>query len=172
MPKTFIAVIGGGDAAGPIADMAKGVGAALAEANLSLVCGGRGGVMEAACCGHRSKRTPNQGIVTMGLLPGESSSTANPYVDVAVPTGLGIARNLLVVRSAKAVIAIGGGSGTLSELAFAWQLGLPVVALSASGGIAAEFAGRPIDSRRSDTVLDAAGPSEAVSLVVEAISAT
>jgi len=167
MPKTFIAVIGAGDASGPIAELAEGVGAAVAEAGRSLVCGGRAGVMEAACRGHHLGRLPTQDVVTMGILPGEAAGAANPYVDIAVPTGLGIARNILVVRSAVGVIAVGGGSGTLSELAFAWQLGLPVVALSPSGGIAAEFAGKSVDSRRPDTVLAASDPREAVSLLVE-----
>jgi uncharacterized protein (TIGR00725 family) len=89
-----------------------------------LVTGGLGGVMEAACRGAR-----DAGGTTIGILPGADRSAANPYVDVAIPTGLGEARNALVVRSADAVIAIGGAYGTLSEIAFALKAGKRVVGL-------------------------------------------
>jgi uncharacterized protein (TIGR00725 family) len=87
-----------------------------------LVCGGLGGVMEAACRGARSK-----GGLTVGLLPSDDRGTANGWVQVAIATGLGEARNALIVRSADVVIAIGGGWGTLSEIAFARKAGKPVV---------------------------------------------
>jgi uncharacterized protein (TIGR00725 family) len=86
------------------------------------VCGGLGGVMEAACRGARSR-----GGLTVGLLPGVDRDAANGWVVVALPTGLGEARNALVVRAADAVVAIGGGWGTLSEIALALKAGVPVV---------------------------------------------
>jgi uncharacterized protein (TIGR00725 family) len=89
-----------------------------------LVCGGLGGVMEAACRGAKGS-----GGLTVGILPGADRAAANPFVDVAIPTGLGEARNALVVRAADAVIAIGGGYGTLSEIALALRAGKPVVGL-------------------------------------------
>jgi uncharacterized protein (TIGR00725 family) len=101
------------------------VGRLIAEAGGIVVCGGLGGVMEAACRGARSA-----GGVTVGLLPSDERRTANPFVSVALPTGLGELRNGLVVRAADAVVAIGGEWGTLSEIAFARKLGKPVVALS------------------------------------------
>ena len=89
-----------------------------------LVCGGRGGVMEAACRGAKSG-----GGTTVGILPGDRRSDANPHVDVALATGLGEARNALVVRAADALIAVGGEYGTLSEIALALKAGKPVVGL-------------------------------------------
>ena len=88
------------------------------------MCGGLGGVMEAACRG--AKET---GGTTIGILPSTDRSEANGFVDVAIPTGLGEARNALVVRAADAVIALGGGYGTLSEIALALKAGKPVVGL-------------------------------------------
>jgi uncharacterized protein (TIGR00725 family) len=89
-----------------------------------LVTGGLGGVMEAACRGAREA-----GGTTIGILPGSDRSAANAYVGIAIPTGLGEARNALVVRAADALIAIGGGYGTLSEIAFALKAGKRVVGL-------------------------------------------
>src|SRR5258707_10963525 len=110
-----IAVIGPGcDAADDELAQAEEAGAAIAEAGAGLVCGGLGGVMEAACRGARSR-----GGLTVGLLPGTDRDAANGWVVVALPTGLGEARNALVVRAADAVVAIGGGWGTLSEIALA-----------------------------------------------------
>jgi len=90
-----------------------------------LVCGGLGGVMEAACRGAKSA-----GGLTVGILPGVSRRDANPHVDVPVVTGMGEARNVLVVQSAQAVIAVSGEYGTLSEIAHALKIGIPVVGLS------------------------------------------
>jgi uncharacterized protein (TIGR00725 family) len=100
------------------------VGRLLAERGAMVVCGGLGGTMEAACRGARAA-----GGTTLGLLPGLDRSAANPFVSVAVPTGLGEARNALVVRAADAVIALGGGYGTLSEIALALKAGKRVVGL-------------------------------------------
>jgi uncharacterized protein (TIGR00725 family) len=96
----------------------------LAEAGAVLVCGGRGGVMEAACRGAKSANG-----LTIGILPGKSWSEANPYVDIPIVTGIGEARNAIITRTAQAVIAIGGSYGTLSEIAFALSFGTPVVGL-------------------------------------------
>ncbi|MQA87304.1 MAG: TIGR00725 family protein [Streptosporangiales bacterium] len=123
---SMLAVIGPGDAADPrLLTVAHSVGREVAEHGTALVCGGLGGVMEAACRGARER-----GGLTVGLLPGLDRRAANPYVDVAVPTGLGQGRNLLVVRAADAVIAVGGSWGTLSEVALACRDGKRVVSLS------------------------------------------
>jgi uncharacterized protein (TIGR00725 family) len=103
---------------------AEAVGRLVAEAGAVLVCGGRGGVMEASCRGARSA-----GGLTVGLLPGVDRDAANPFVDVAIPTGLGELRNGLIVRSADAIVAIGGEWGTLSEIALAAKTGTPVVGI-------------------------------------------
>ena len=100
------------------------MGRELAARGALLVTGGLGGVMEAACAGAKEG-----GGTTVGLLAGRDRSDANPYVDVAIPTGLGQARNAIVVRAADAVVAIGGGYGTLSEIALALRRDKRVVGL-------------------------------------------
>ena len=121
---TQIAVVGGSEATEPVAAMAAAVGAALATAGAIVVCGGLGGVMEAVCRGAKSA-----GGLTVGILPGRDPAAANRWVDVVIATGLGEARNALVVGSAAAVIAIEGEYGTLSEIALALRAGIPVVGL-------------------------------------------
>jgi uncharacterized protein (TIGR00725 family) len=100
------------------------VGRELGSRGAVLVCGGLGGVMEAACSGAKEA-----GGTTIGILPGSDRSAANEHVDFAIPTGLGEARNALVVRAADALVAVGGGYGTLSEIAFALKAGKRVVGL-------------------------------------------
>jgi uncharacterized protein (TIGR00725 family) len=117
-------VIGPGDASEEEVAAAERVGALVARRGAVLVCGGLGGVMEAACRGARGERG-----TTVGILPGLDRSAANPHLQVALPTGIGEARNALVVRAADSVIAIGGGYGTLSEIALALKAGKPVVGL-------------------------------------------
>lgn len=120
----IIAVVGDGRCPKEVADRAEAVGRALAEAGAVLVCGGLGGVMEAACRG--AKR---EGGTTIGILPGLVPGDANPFVDIPIVTGMGQNRNLLVVASAGAVVAVSGGYGTLSEIALALKHGIPVVGL-------------------------------------------
>lgn len=119
-----IAVVGGSEPTDAELADAEVIGAELAAAGAVVVCGGLGGVMEAACRGAKSA-----GGTTVGILPGTDVAAANRWVDVAVPTGMGEGRNVLVVRSAAAVIAVGGGYGTLSEIALALRAGTPVVGL-------------------------------------------
>ncbi len=120
-----IAVIGGSVATPEVLLEAEAVGAAVARAGAHLVCGGLGGVMEAACRGAR-----RGGGLTIGLLPGGDRRAANPYVRVAIPTGLGHFRNFLVVHAADGVIALPGAAGTRSEAAMAQTLGKPVATFS------------------------------------------
>jgi uncharacterized protein (TIGR00725 family) len=122
------------------------VGRELGSRGAVLVCGGLGGVMEAACKGAK-----DAGGTTIGILPGSDRSAANPYVDFAIPTGLGEARNALVVRSADALIAIGGGYGTLSEVALALKAGKRVVGLGTWDVDGVEAAGSP--EAAAETVL-------------------
>ena len=123
--KRFIAVIGGNQCSKEEAHLAEEVGRELARRGAALVCGGLGGVMEAACKGASS-----EGGLTIGILPGENPQAANPYVQVPIVTGIGYARNVAVVKSAQAVIAIGGNYGTLSEIAHALQSDIPVIGLN------------------------------------------
>jgi hypothetical protein len=120
----YIAVVGPGEASAEQLQAAEEVGARLAAAGGVVVTGGLGGVMEAASRGARSKRG-----VTVGLLPGTDRRAANGWVEVALATGMGELRNGLIVRSVDALVAIGGGAGTLSEIALALKLGKPVVGL-------------------------------------------
>jgi uncharacterized protein (TIGR00725 family) len=123
--KKFISIIGGFPCSAEEASMAEAVGRELARRSAILICGGEGGVMESACKGAQA-----EGGITIGVLPGNSRKTANPYVTVPIVTGIGAARNIIVVKSAQAVIAIGGGYGTLSEISFALKNGIPVIGLN------------------------------------------
>lgn len=123
-PHKAIAVIGAGDAPGEVRDAARQVGSAIARAGVVLVCGGRGGVMEAAAEGARAA-----GGHTIGILPSYDRASANPQIEFAIATGMGQARNAIVVASADAVIAMPGEAGTLSEIGLALKIGRPVVAL-------------------------------------------
>lgn len=126
-----MAVVGGHQCSPAEAALAEAVGRGLAESGAALLCGGLGGVMEAAARGAKSVA----GSVTIGVLPGEDPADANRYIDVPLATGMGEMRNALIVRAARAIIAIGGGWGTLSEIALARRIGRPVV------GLADAFAG-------------------------------
>lgn len=119
-----IAVVGGHKCTKEIYRIAQEVGKLIAEAGWILVCGGKTGVMEAACKGAKEA----DGL-TVGILPGSEADEANKYVDVKLPTGLGYARNFLVVRAADAIIAIDGEYGTLSEIAFAFNDPRPIVGI-------------------------------------------
>jgi uncharacterized protein (TIGR00725 family) len=119
-----VAVVGRGDASPSEIEAAEAVGKELGARGALLVCGGLGGAMEAACRGAKAA-----GGTTLGLLPGADRSAANAYVDVALATGLGEARNALVVRAADALVAVGGAYGTLSEIALALKLEKPVIGL-------------------------------------------
>ncbi|MFW6102287.1 MAG: TIGR00725 family protein [Chloroflexota bacterium] len=121
----IIAVIGNSCCSPEEAKLAENVGELLAQRGATIVCGGLGGVMEAVCRGAKSK-----GGLTVGILPGQDSSMANPWVDIPVVTGIGEARNFAVVKSAQTVIAIGGGYGTLSEIAYARKSNIPVIGLN------------------------------------------
>ena len=120
-----IAVIGRSSCSATEEAVAEEVGRLLARNGVALVCGGLGGVMEAACRGARS-----DGGLTIGILPGNDRCAANQWVSLPIATGTGQARNMAVVRSSQAVIAIGGAYGTLSEIAFALDSGIPVVGIN------------------------------------------
>ena len=122
---TIIGVIGTSEASNEEYKTAEEVGREIARRKGILVCGGLGGVMEASCRGAKS-----EGGLTIGIIPGSSKKEANPYVDIPIVTGISEARNIIVVRSSNAIIAIGGSFGTLSEIAFALKLEIPVVGIN------------------------------------------
>jgi uncharacterized protein (TIGR00725 family) len=119
-----IAVVGAGICGNDVLALAEAVGRAIAEAGGVLICGGLGGVMEGAARGAAAA-----GGITIGFLPGADARNANAHISIPLPTGLGEGRNILVARTADAVIAIGGEWGTLSEVALARKVGVPVILL-------------------------------------------
>jgi len=123
LPVT-VGVIGSGECSEELSSLAREVGREIARRGGILICGGLGGVMEAACEGAKE-----EGGLTIGILPGTSREDANPYVDIPIATGLSDARNVIIVRSSDVLIAVGGRWGTLSEIAFALKFGKPVVCL-------------------------------------------
>ena len=153
----FIAVIGGSQASLKEISLAEEVGRELAQNGVVLVCGGLGGVMEAACRGASSK-----GGVTIGILPGENRREANRYVQIPIVTGMGYARNVAVVKSAQAVIAIGGRYGTLSEIGHALQNGIPVIGLDTWI--------LPKNGKTNKAIITAQNPAEAVEKALELIA--
>ena len=124
MTRRYIGVIGAGECDAELGRLAEAVGRQIASGGAALVCGGMGGVMEAACRGAKAA-----GGTTIGILPGPDRADANPYVDVAIATGINEARNLAIIRTADALIAVGGSYGTLSEIGFALKAGKRVVGL-------------------------------------------
>ncbi|MBN1894471.1 TIGR00725 family protein [bacterium] len=120
-----IAVIGGREEPESVLAVAQKLGMEIGKRGLILVCGGMGGVMEAACRGAKAA-----GGTTVGILPVSGLDQGNPYLDIVIPTGLGDARNAVLINSVRAVIAVGGRYGTLSEIAFALARGLPVASIS------------------------------------------
>lgn len=123
--RALIGVIGGGECGAEVRAMAFEVGRLIALKGFGLVNGGLGGVMEASAEGCRSESG-----LTVGILPGLDPASANPYMEIIIPTGLGDIRNLLVVRASRALIAIGGSYGTLSEIALGLKAGIPVIGLN------------------------------------------
>ena len=153
MSKRIVAVIGGGQCSAEEARLAEEVGRQLAKSGVILVCGGLGGVMEAACRG-----AGEEGGITVGILPGEIRATANPYVQIPIVTGLGYARNVIVVKSAQAVIAVGGSYGTLSEIGHALQSNIPVIGLNTWSLVK--------NGSEDSSIIPAASPAEAVNIAL------
>jgi uncharacterized protein (TIGR00725 family) len=152
----IIAVLGGTESTPEAFVKAGAVGREIARRGAVLICGGLGGVMECACRGARSV-----GGTTIGVLPGTDACDANEYVDIPIVTGMGQARNAIIVQTADAIIAIGGGYGTLSEIALALRLDKPLVGL---GTWSMQYNGEPA---RFPTVDD---PAAAVSLAASLVA--
>jgi hypothetical protein len=138
------------------------IGKFIAGQKWVLITGGRGGVMTAA-----SQGAHEAGGIAVAILPSASMEDANPYASIVIPSGIGFARNYTNVLAADAVVAIGGGTGTLSELAYAWHEGKPIIACGTSGGWAQELAGRTLDYRRDDAIINAASIEEVKTHLLE-----
>ncbi|MBM3712750.1 MAG: TIGR00725 family protein [Actinobacteria bacterium] len=158
-----ISVIGGNQCNAKVFKTAYEAGKAIAENNAVLVCGGLSGVMEAACKGAKEA-----GGTTIGILPGDDANTANRYVDIIIPTGMGYARNVLVVKTGHSVIAVDGSFGTLSEIAHALSFGIPVVGLDTwklePYCIEEEAAAAEEDRQK---IIEAKTPEEAVEIAIK-----
>ncbi len=155
--QRIVAVIGGGQCSKKEARQAEEVGRELARRGVALICGGLGGVMEAACRGASS-----EGGTTIGVLPGDDSQSANPYVQIPIVTNMGYARNVAVVKSAQAVIAIGGSYGTLSEISHALQSGIPVIGLNTWS--------LSRNGREDKSIIPAQSPIEAVDKALDLVT--
>jgi uncharacterized protein (TIGR00725 family) len=153
----FIGVIGGSEVSPPVARLAEEVGREIARRGAALVCGGLTGVMEAAC-----KGANEAGGLTIGILPGDNRRAANPYVKIPIVTGLGYARNVAVVKSSQAVIAIDGRYGTLTEIGHALQSGIPVIGLGTWEIVR--------DGKVDKNIIIAENPQEAVDKAMEMIN--
>ena len=163
--RSIVAILGGKSASPAVLEAATAVGEGLVDAGFRIATGGLSGVMAAASRGGRQANGWQEGRV-LGILPSLDAMTANPWVDVAIPTGLSHARNVVLVAMADVVVAIGGGAGTLSEIALAWQHGKTVIGLDLGEGWSARLAGTRIDDRRSDLIHRAGNPDEVVRLAI------
>ncbi len=151
----LISIIGGSEPTARAEELAEEVGRELAQRGATVVCGGLSGVMEAVCRGAKSA-----GGATIGILPGSDPADANPYVDIPICTGIGYSRNVIVVKTGRAVIAIDGSFGTLSELGHALSDGIPVIGL--------ETWELSVGGEADSSIVRAHSPEEAVTMALAA----
>ncbi len=149
MKKVQITVIGSSDARSSLNE-AYLIGKYIGKNNYVLITGGRGGIMEAV-----SKGALEEGGIVIGILPGDNISGANSYCNIVIPTGIGYARNVINILSADIVIAVGGKSGTLTELAYAWQYNKPVICCTFAEGWSKLFPQLEIDDRKGSVIYKA-----------------
>lgn len=160
MYKTIVGVIGSSQAGEEEAEIAKKVGREIAKREYVLLTGARGGVMKAACIGAKS-----EGGLTLGILPFSKKTKANRYTDIVIPTGMGSTRNSLNTLTADYIIVVGGGSGTLSEIAFAWMYNKPILAFSGVKGWSTKLAGKQLDDKRKDHIIPVETAKEALNCI-------
>lgn len=140
------------------------LGEALVDAGKFIVTGGMLGIMEAVFKGAHQSSNYQSGM-TIGILPGSSKKEANQYADIVIPSGMGISRNQLVVNTGDVVVAIAGGAGTLSEIAFAWQLDKKIICYEGFGGWSEKLAREDLDSRKTDWIKPAQTLEEIIELI-------
>jgi len=146
MRKKIVSVIGGHSCTKEVEQLAHNLGVKLAKVVDMLACGGLSGTMKAVCSGFKAA-----GGLTIGILPSYDKNDANAFVDISIPTGMGLARNVLVVKSADVVVALPGEMGTLSEVAYCLQFGIPVISLNSwdiKGVIKVETVDEAVDKVR------------------------
>ncbi len=166
--RHVVSVVGDAALADPCrVQEARELGAALIAESFRIVTGGLGGVMEAVSQGAREAPEWREGLI-VGVVPSYRASEANRWCDIVVPTGLQLARNVLVVAMSDVVVAVGGGSGTLSELALAWQLDRPIVVLGREGW-GGRLAGKCLDARGDVPIRGCADVAEVVAACRELV---
>ena len=166
MKKFQILVIGNNDngCTPELEKLAYETGAEVAKSNSILITGGLGGVMKAA-----SKGAKESGGLTVGIIPQNDVTQANEFCDVIIPTGMGLMRDFLNALSADGVIAIGGGSGTLSEICASYMYSKPIVVLKNSGGTSTKFADQYLDHRKNVKITGADTPKDAMEILLKQI---
>jgi len=137
------------------------LGNSISSKNRIFFCGGAGGFMEAVSKGLKSSDSTYSGQ-TIGILQSDNSKNANEYIDIAIPTGIGIARNIILINTSDIIISAGGGAGTLSEIAFAWQKKKVVLCVTKFGGWAEELAGVDLDKRTKGLLI----PQKSISDII------
>jgi hypothetical protein len=162
--RPIVAIVGGASPTETSYAAAHETGRQLVDAGYRLATGGLRGVMTAALQGGRESEAWTDGT-NIGILPGLNAADANPYVDIAIPTGMNYARNVVLVSTGDVVVAIAGGAGTLSEISMAWQHEKPIVVLDTGEGWGPRLAGEALDHRRDDVLHLARTPAEVVTLV-------
>jgi len=167
--KKIISIIGPNteNCSKEICDFGEKLGAAIVENGYILACGGSFGIMQAVCKGAKNSPKSHFGC-TIGILPELDKKKANPYCDIVIPTGIGYARNQIVVNTGDVVVAIAGGSGTLSEIAFAWQFAKKIICYQGFGGWSEKLAGIDLDNRNSGLIKTARSLEEIISFTKEA----
>ncbi len=157
-----VSVIGASEINKDIEKKTFEIGRLLAQNKFIVACGGLSGVMEAVCRGVKEENG-----LTIGIIPYEEKSLANKYIDIVIPCPFSQARNIVVVLSGDACLAISGKAGTLSEICFAWIYQKPIVALSSVKGWSSQLAGQKLDDRRYDKIYGVTTPQEAISKLKE-----
>lgn len=158
--KGVVSVICGSEIDVDTEEKAIEIGRLLAKNDYTISCGGLFGAMEAVCKGAKQENG-----LTIGIIPYKDKSAANDYIDIAIPVPFSQGRNLIVVLSGDAVIAIGGKAGTLSEMCFAWIYQKPIIALSSVPGWSSKMANKKIDDRRADQIYGAETPEEVITIL-------
>lgn len=162
MRKTIVGVFGDSEAEKREKKFAKQIGREIGTRGYVLLTGARGGIMLSACKGAKE-----EGGLTLGILPSSDKSRANRFTEIVIPTGLGSTRNSLNALTSDYVIVIGGKSGTLSEIAFSWLYGNPILAVKGFGGWSEKLAGKRIDQRRKDHIIPIESPKQALDWIDE-----
>lgn len=164
MRSKQVVIIGSSDASAHL-DTAMSIGHFVADNKWVLISGGRTGIMEAA-----SRGASEAGGTVVGITPSQQFDEANPYCTIVIPSGIGFARNSINVLSGDVIVSIGGKSGTLSELAYAWQYGKPVICCSFTGGWSSKILQQTVDDRKSGTFYDAKNLDDVYSILLNLLT--